>query len=263
MKRAVIVMALISVLMSAVMFAGCSLSGVITASGPVVSRDYDITDFTGIEAGSTFEVEVVPSNSYNITISANENLFDYLDVSKSGTTLRLGLKNAVNAFNFGPKTLKAKIAMPELWGLNLSGASRATALGFKSTHDFRLGISGASRFDMDLETGKFVSDLSGASRVTGSLKAGDSIIQLSGASEMEIQGSSGNTVIEVSGGSVAALSNFRVKDADVNISGGSRTSAIIDGKLDVNLSGGSTLEYAGNPTTGKIEVTGGSTLKRR
>jgi hypothetical protein len=34
-------------------------------------------------------------------------------------------------------------------------------------------------------------------------------------------------------------------------------------RMDVNLSGASTLEYAGSPKLGKLEMSGGSTLNQR
>ena len=262
MKTLVVKVAFTLALLSTLLFAGCSVpfATVVTASGPVVSKDYRITDFTGVDSGAIFQLEIMPSSTYAVSVTSNENLFDYIEVTRSGSTLKLELRNGVSFT--GPMTLKAKVAMPELRGLSLSGASRATANGFKSNQDFRLVISGASRLDMDMETGKFIADISGAGKASGSLKAGDSQMRLSGAATLELEGAAANTVIDGSGASSASLSDFKAGDARITLSGGSRASITVDGKLDVNLSGGSTLHYSGNPTLGRVDVTGGSTLKR-
>ena len=261
MKMTAFRIALITVLLSAFLVAGCSLPGVrfVTASGPVVTRDYNITDFTSVESGAVYEIELVPSSSYSIAVTSNENIFDYIQVTKSGSTLKLSLKSGISIT--GPLTLKARVAMPELWGLELSGASKATANAFKTAHDFRLNVSGAGRVDFDLETGRFTADLSGAGRGQGKLKAADTDIRLSGAANLELEGSGANAVIDGSGAASAGLSQFNVRDARVTLSGGSHGSINVSGKLDVNLSGGSTLQYGGSPTMGRVDVSGGSTLR--
>ena len=116
---------------------------------------------------------------------------------------------------------------------------------------------------MDMETGDFECEISGASEVTGYLKATSSYIVLSGASKIKINGSAGDIKIDASGASQVDLANFTVNDADISFSGASDGSLNINGRLDVSLSGGSFLEYGGNPILGDFNVTGGSELKRR
>lgn len=263
MKRLALAVMALLILGSTWVFAGCSLPGiqVVRASGPATTQDYDMTGFTSVDAGSVFHMEIVPSSAFSVSVTSNENMFDYIEVTKSGSTLRLSLKNGISVT--GPLTLDARISMPEIWGLTLSGAASATANGFSTTHDFRLNLSGASSAAIEMQTGKFTCDISGASRAEGSLNAGDSNMRLSGAANLGLDGSAGNTTMDVSGASNASLSDFMMQDASVTISGGSRASITVNGKLNVNLSGGSTLQYAGNPTMGNVDVTGGSTLQKR
>ena len=262
MKKLLVLSASALAITSIFAISACSISPikVVRATGPEVTKDYGITDFNAVQTGGVFQLEIVPSTAYAISVTSNENMFDYIEVNKSGSTLRLNLKSGTSIT--GPLTLKAKITMPELDGLDLSGAATADASGFKSTKDFRLALSGAARVDMGLETGKFVADISSAGRAAGSLKAADTRLNLSGAAVVEIQGSGANAVIDGSGASNASLSDFAVKDASVTLSGGSRAAVNASGKLDVGLSGGSTLQYSGNPTLGKVNVSGGSTLRK-
>lgn len=262
MRRTAFIIGIALILLSMNLLVGCSPPVIITkVTGPVVTRDYSFTDFNSIEVGNAFEVEIVPASSYNITVTANQSLFDYVEVSKSGGTLKIGMK-AVN-INFGTPKMKAKVSLPELWGLNLSGATRGTAKGFKSTHKFDLGVSGASYVDTEIETGNLEMVISGASKVEGNIKATGSEIVLSGASRIELSGSGGNARLNVSGASHAELDNFSLNDADINLSGASGAKVNVTGKMDVELSGASTLEYAGNPRIGNLNITGASQLKRR
>lgn len=258
MKRLGIIIALVSILISGNLLLGCTSIREITDSGPVISRDFDLADFTHVQVSNAFEIELIPSETYSVSITASENIFPHINVSKSGNTLTLGVKD-VN-INIGGLTLKAKVTMPELWKLELSGASRGEAQGFKSSHDFDLLLSGASTFDMDMETDSVDFKISGASEVTGHLEASDTRVELSGASILDIEGSAENTILQASGASEADLYNFTVNDADIELSGASDATIYINGRLDINLSGGSSLEFGGNPTLGDFNISGGSTL---
>jgi hypothetical protein len=259
MKKYVLISGLILLLASGAMLAGCAHVEISTDSGPTTTRDYDFTDFTGIEIGHAFELEITRSDTYKVTITAGKNILEHIDVSKSGSTLKIDMDKWL--FNWH-STPKATITMPDLLGLNISGASKGNVRGFKSSHDFTLSLSGASDLDIDMETGNFVSEISGASKVAGHLKASSSKIELSGASDVKLEGSGGNIVLSSSGASHVTLTDFTVNDADIELSGASHASLNINGKMDASLSGASSLRYGGNPTMGKLDITGASDIKQ-
>ena len=119
-------------------------------------------------------------------------------------------------------TLKATISMPTLNELQLSGGTTVSATGFSSTNNFSTDLSGGSRLTMT--------------------------------------GNANNLEATCSGGSTINLSDFRVDNAQIVLSGGSHGTAYVTGRLDATLSGGSGLSYSGNPTLGNINSSGGSTI---
>ena len=255
--RKAIVAVLMVVLLISVGLGGCR-GRVIKGSGNLDTQDFNFSGFIRVEVSHAFEVEITQSSSYSVSITANDNLFEYIQVSKEGETLKIRLKPTIT---FGSVTLRAKITMPELYELDLSGATRGTAQGFSSAHDFILDLSGASSLDMrDMSAGDVKFDISGASRVTGDITAGDAEFEVSGASTVQLQGSANDIAIDASGASRVELAGFAVNNVDVNLSGASRGTVNLDGRLDVDLSGASNLEYAGKPTIGSISISGGSTI---
>ncbi len=260
MKKIVVAIALIVVL-AAGMVAGCSSVPITINGGVTQTREYDISDFSGVDIGSAFKVELTPSDKYSVAITTGENVFKYISVDKSGDTLKIEVKGL--RWPFVNTKLEAKITLPELQGLNLSGAAQGNAKGFKSSQEFNLVLSGAATLDLDMEAGKFRSEISGASKLTGSLKASSSSIELSGASYIKLEGSGGNMTLSASGASNAELASFIANDADIELSGASRGSLEINGKMDVSLSGASSFEYGGSPTLGNLDVTGASQIKQK
>jgi hypothetical protein len=259
LKRAIVAVSMAIFVLSG-LFAGCA-GGVIIGSGNLETQEIDFSGFTSVEVGHAFEVEIVRSDSYSLSITADDNLFEHTQVSQEGETLKVGLKPLLG---YVSGTLRAEITMPALTRLDLSGATRGSIEGFSSPEDFDLDLSGASSLDMsDMAASDIQFDLSGASRVGGDITAtGDGHFDLSGASRVELAGSASDIVIEASGASAVELASFPVNNANVKLSGASHATLNLDGRLDADLSGASKLSYIGEPTMGTINTSGGSTVSK-
>lgn len=214
--------------------------GDVIGSGTLASEIKDFTDFTIVEAGWGFEVEISQSDSYSINITADDNMFSYIDVSQTGDSLIIGLKWG---YSYQNVRLKAEIKMPNLSELRFSGGTSGSIEEFTSTHEFIVDLSGGSRLSGDFTT------------------SGDAKFTISGGSRLlGLAGVANNLTVNASGGSVLELSDFSVHDASVNLSGGSRATINLDGGLEGDLSGGSSLKYLGNPTRVDVSTSGGSTV---
>lgn len=301
MSKSLAVVIIVICLISVGLMAGCEPLQIVNGSGMIVARDFDYSGFTDIEVGSAFEIDIFPSDEYAVSVTANENMFEYIEVKQSGDKLEIGMKPMVG-ITFGNVTLKAEVSLPELRGLDVSGASEASALGFQSNEDFDLSVSGASSLNLEIEAADVAGDVSGASRVTGSLTASSALFELSGASDMDVllvaddvrmdisgasdvngnlessetkillsgaskfdmTGNAGNIILEASGASdFGDDSLINVNEAEIELTGASNAQLVISGRLDIDLSGGSNLEYRGDPTLGNIDISGGSDLEHK
>ena len=211
----------------------------LATSGPLVTKDYDLSDFSAVAAGSAFEMEITRSDSYGVSVTVNQSLVESLEVSVSGNTLYISLKPNVGLT--GAATMKAKVTMPELTGLDLSGASRTTLIGFNSGKSLK-------------------SEVSGASTLRGGLTCGDASFTVSGASKVNLNGSAQDLNVEASGASTVDLSNFASQNTVVNASGASKVDVAASGSLDVEASGASTVRYTGEPAKLKTNTSGASTV---
>ncbi|MFC2062632.1 head GIN domain-containing protein [Chloroflexota bacterium] len=210
-------------------------------TGEVTTKEFNFSDFTKVNIGPAFKVKITQASSYNINITANSEKIEYIEVTKVGDTLNIGIESQSGPWNF--HTLEAIITMPDIYDLDLSGASNGIIQGFSFSHDFS-------------------AELSGASRLSGDLTAGDVNFVLSGASNVELQGSANDMLAKVSGASRVKLGGFEVDNADVSLSGASNCTVRLDGTLSADVSGASKLTYKGNPTLGSLSSSGGSTIKK-
>ena len=263
-KPVTIILAAILAAAILLLIPGCSgtvpLPRVVKGSGDVITRERSFSDFTYVEIGSAFEVEVTKSGSYLVSITADDNLFEYIEVSMEDETLKILL---TPGYNYSGATLKAGITMPELSGLRLYGATKGMLTGFKSSNALDLELAGASSLDMDIITGDTTLRMSGATGVTGKLNARYTEFEILEASRIELAGSANKMNLRASGASKLDLADFPLDQASVTLSGASETTIKVNGKLDVALTGASRLYYDGNPVIGDITISEASTIKRK
>jgi len=239
MKKAIVVV-MVVVPLTLGLLAGCQ-GIVLTGSGNPITENYNFSDFTKVEVHNGFQLELTKSSTFSIEITVDDNVKEDLEVNKSGDTLRIQLKG-IRVYK--SVNLRAKITMPKLYKIDLSGGSRANIAGFSSSHDFSV-------------------ELSGGSRVSGDIKAADADFGLSGGSQVDLAGSADDLDINGSGGSHLTLESFPVDNADINLSGGGSATVNVNGTLDVNLSGGSKVVYVGEPIMGDIDLSGDSTISKK
>ncbi|MBU0473420.1 MAG: DUF2807 domain-containing protein [Bacteroidetes bacterium] len=212
----------------------------IKGSGNVVDVAIDFTNFSKVEGGNAFKINITKGEVYSVVLKVDDNIVKYLEVSKEGNALKVFLENG---HSFNNVTLEAYITIPNLESVNFSGAVNASINNFE--------------FENDLNV-----ELSGASNLTSNIKTGDVIFKISGASRATLSGRGENISANVSGASSLQLFNFSIINANLNISGASSSTLNISGLLNANISGASSLYYSGNPTMGNINISGASTIQR-
>jgi hypothetical protein len=227
--------------LAGILLAGCG-SIPITGSGNVVTQEEAITGFDKVDISYSFEVDISQGDTFSVVIRVDDNLVEYLQVVKLGNTLQIGLEP--NHPDIRSATLQAEVTMPELAGLDLSGASHVTITGFKSAQ-------------------ALVVDAAGASHLRGDIEAGDLTFNLDGGSEVILTGSAENATITASGSAEINLSAFSVVDANVEVGGASQVTVNVSGRLDVDASNGAEVYYLGSPTLGTIEESGGAEVRPR
>ena len=204
--------------------AGCNLDSTnpsnITGSGVLVTRTDSSSAFTGLSASQAFQLTVTRAPEYSISITVDDNIAEYLVARKDAGIFTLGL---ASSRSYNRITARAVITMPGIQAVSLSGASSLVGSGFTT--------------------------------------AGALALQVSGASNLVLSSGSGERIaMVVSGASFVDLSEFLVDEADVNLSGASRSTLQVRNRIDATVSGASVLTCSGSPQWGRRQVSGASQI---
>ncbi len=252
----------------------------VSGSGDLITEQFDYTDFSRVQVSNVFEFEISQSDTYSISVTADDNIMEYIIIDRSGDTLQVRLKQG---YTYRSITAIAKIGMPDISRLEMSGATTGVINDFNTSNNISIEVSGASKLelldftagnikmkvsgasvvDAKMTGGNTEFEISGASKMTGLLACGDAEFNVSGASSLNLSGSGQDLKATVSGASKMSLDNFTTDDADVSVSGASTAVVNTVSRLDADVSGASTLYYIGNPVLGDIDVSGASSVKKK
>lgn len=249
---------IILVLITGLLITSCK--DIVTGSGETETFEMDYTNFSRIEISTGFEVEITQADSFFVSITIDKSLYEYVNIARRGDTLHVGLKAN---YIYTAASRKAVINLPDLRRLELSGGSTASVSGFNLNHNIDIELSGASAMalnPMESEDASF--KLSGGSSLAGIIQMKQGRLDVSGSSTLHLSGTTTGLVIKASSASNIIVDNLPVASADVVLNGGSHAAVNVTDTLNVEISGGSTLTYTGNPKLGKMDISGGSILEQ-
>ena len=253
----------------------------VVGSGVEVTETTTLTDFTKIAVYDDFTVNIVPGNAASATITADDNIIDYIGITRQAETLKFFLQNGVSYT--GLSILQVELTVPELRSITLYDTSQATIDGFVSDERFELLLHGgghanftdvsagdikiragsSSEVNFDGVKGADVEiDLSTSSKIYGSLTASGSVaIDMSSSSEVNIEGTGGILDIKTTGSSQADLAGFTVTDVFAEARNSSRIKVNMNGTLHCELVDDSILDYTGKAIMGELSVSASSRLR--
>jgi hypothetical protein len=230
------------------------------------TREYTASGFSDINLKWAMDIQIERADTFSVVINGSETQLDNFKVSVDGNVLNLGYNlNLVSVLVAPFSRMSARITLPELRALNLSGASHTRLGGFKSQNDFRLSVSGASQMEfLDIATGNLRFEISGASRLEGKIESsGNFDLKVAGASKIDLEGFAKELSVDAAGASHLDLEHFAVQNAKLKLSGASKSLINVNGKMDLILEGASNLIYTGQAVMGDVKINGASSLKRK
>lgn len=209
----------------------------IEGSGVETSEVRDVSSFTRVEAARAMVVVIEVGRDRSVVVRGDDNLLDEVRTTVSGETLEVSSSRDLDP-DVG---LVVEIAMPELVGIEASGASRIEAMG--------------------AEAGEFSAEASGASTVElKELSASDVSVDASGASTVTMSGEATTLDAQASGASTLALAELVVEEAGADASGASEISLNVTGLLSADASGASRIRYEGDPQEVSEDTSGASNI---
>lgn len=225
-------------------FQSCFFKGKeVVGDGNIVTEDYEVTGrFSQIDISSVFDIELIQSEENRLTIIADKNIFDHIDVRFKDGTLEIEEEEGIS---LSPsKQMKLIIAAPDFSSIALSGVCNVTSKHqIRCAKDISFNLSGSASIDLDLI-------------------ADEIEISSSGIGTIDLKGKAKDLDIKASGASNIHCFALTAQNVSVDISGAGTANVYVNGELEVEISGAGSVNYKGTPTLITKKLSGVGNLNK-
>lgn len=209
----------------------------IKGSGNSKTEDRSISDFSKIEFGGNIKLTVYQDGNTSMNITADDNILKEIKTNMAGNVLKIEMNG--NYCNLGP--IEIVLHTKRLNGIDASGSAEIISATPINSDNFDLKLSGNSKVDLDL--------------VTGRLKT-----KTSGSAEINLKGQAREHILDMSGSTQLSAFEMIVSDYKIESSGSTDCKINVLNSLNVKSSGASNIQYKGNPKTVNNDKSGTSDL---
>ena len=244
----------------------------------------NVAPFTKIRVSSAISLYLSQGSTQGVAVSSEDPKVTARIITevKNGV-LKIYVENgAWNGWNWSNKHLKAYVTFTTLELLDASGACNVELTDPINVGDFKLELSGASNMngtikgsDLDFEingasnaklnvTGtSFAISQSGASNYKGDVSTTTAKFDLSGASVTDVDGTAGDLTIHASGASNFKGGDLQSQNCKIEATGASSASVSVSKEIEATASGASSINYSGGAVVTNLDVSGGSSVKKK
>lgn len=206
---------------------GCSVLGNrVVGNGEIVSQDVEISDFSTLVLDGSGEVTLVQGDAPSLTITTDENLFEYLENRNRGETLRLSTRrNVMLSPSYGVHYL---LTVPDLDDIQLNGAGDINA---DSLTVDALSIHTDGSGDIEIEN----------------LDAKTLSTTVNGAGSITVAGQVETQEGDIDGAGDLRLHDLQSDRAEISIDGAGSVEVWAVETLKININGAGDVAYVGQP----------------
>lgn len=212
-----------------------------TGSGNIIKETRSVKNFTGLSAGSGFEVEVKIGSPASVEIEADDNLMKFIQVKVTDNKLRIDTKNNLSISN---GHFKAFVTVPSLDNIESSGAADINVL------------------DEIKSSGKVTLHASGAAKITAKIDAPKVDAESSGAANIQVSGRTKDIYADASGGAVIEAEELLSENADAEASGAGNVHVFASVKVKAKASGAGNVYYKGGASNVQADESGAGNVKK-
>lgn len=212
----------------------------VKGNGNIKNEQRDLRDFTGVEVSGPFQVMVQKGADYSISIAADENLLEYVEIQKEGKQLHIGAKDN---FNLKPsKPVQVIVQLPAVSELSVTGSGLIKCPAtMKSSNRIALAVSGSGKIEAEVD-------------------APTTDVGITGSGTITLSGQTRDMGIDISGSGDCYSEALKSENCRVGITGSGSAKVYASSQLSVNIAGSGDVWYAGQPKINK-SIAGSGKIK--
>ena len=227
----------------------------VRGTGMPVNKDYNVSDFKGIDVSGGFDVTLVQGNTESVTLTAQENLFEYFTVKVENGTLKIYTRNNI----MSTREMKARITFKNISNLEVSGGGDVNSDTPINAEALDVNISGGGDLRSVINSDELKCHISGGGDAELEGKTKDYYFDMSGGGDLKSKVNASTISCRIAGGGDLYLRNDdKTSQGNIDINGGGDMDVKINAeKLKCSVTGGGDAILSGQASDFEIHINGG------
>ena len=216
----------------------------VKGNGEIATVNRNESNFKSVKAGGSFDVYLTQGETYEIKLTGDENLLQYVETKVENGVLRIRTRKGVNLRP--TEDMKIYITAPRFAELSLAGSGKIVA-ETNLTSDAKIKISIAGSGDILMKE----------------VNAPQVSVNIAGTGKVEASGATRDVDVDMAGTGEVNIKGLKAENAKVEIAGAGDVWAFASMKLDVRIAGSGDIHYYGNPADIKSKLAGSGNLIKK
>lgn len=218
----------------------------LTGSGVIVTEERNVSDFDKVVLAGSGDLTITQGDEESLTITADDNLMDYIQSEVDGSTLMLGididdLSDIITTYN--PTRLEYDLVVTDLSSLQLAGSGNAVM--------------------KELETGELILTVAGSGNITIDNLTADSVeTNLPGSGNVELAGYAPTQLVTIAGSGSYRARDLESESAHVMVGGSGNVTIQASDELDITIAGSGSVDYYGSPEDYHEQILGSGSINQ-
>jgi hypothetical protein len=252
------------ILILSMMLSSCTYSQSflpVKGTGMPIDKNLNVSDFKGIDVSGGFDVTLVQGNTESLTLTAQENLFEYITVRVDNGTLKIYTRNNL----MSTRQMKARITFISINNLKVSGGGDVFSETPVNVEALEVYISGGGDFSSVINSEELKCHISGGGDAEIGGKTKDYYLDISGGGNLKSEVNASVISCRIAGGGDLYFRNEdKTSEADIDINGGGDMDMKINAeKLKCAVTGGGDAILYGQASEFEININGGGDANAR
>ena len=208
----------------------------VKGNGNITTETIQVADYDAINVVGSMNVTLVKGTEGTITVTTDENLHEYLDITSNGGKLKITFKNSKNGFS-SKKGVNIQVPFTDINDISLVGSGDIISKDTVKASVMDLSLVGSGDMDLDIEANDLDSNLSGSGDITLTGKVTNFKAKVSGSGDFE-------------------ASSLETQNTEAYVAGSGDLQVNARKSLKARVNGSGDISYSGNPEKVDTKISG-------
>ena len=231
----------------------------IRGTGPIVTEELFLDDFSGIELEGSFDVIIEYGTEQMVTVEGHQNVIDRLQTRVSDGVWKIKLRPA-QYYNVDMTVI---ITSPYIDKISLTGSGNIETTGFEDIQDLEVLLMGSGRIwsrDPFKVSGKSLVIITGSGDIDLLLETNRLSSEILGSGNIYLSGTTNDMSLEIQGSGHYEAYAMISENCKVSILSSGNAYVHANQTLDATITGSGNIFYKGSPNV-DVSILGSGNIK--